>query len=70
MSKKLFISLIFSNLVVLKTLSSNHRMYNLYTKFVKILDIYILHNSTSPLVDMYSLVPAYSKGSAVRETYQ
>ena len=30
----------------------------------------ILHNSTSPLVDMYSLVPAYSKGSAVRETYQ
>lgn len=30
----------------------------------------ILHNSTSPLVDMYSLVPAYSKESAVRETYQ
>ena len=39
MSKKLYISLIFSNLVVLKTLSSNHRMYNLYTKFVKILEI-------------------------------
>ena len=32
-------SLIFSNLVVFKTLSSNHRMYNLYTKFVKILEI-------------------------------
>ena len=32
-------SLIFSNLVVIKTLSSNHRMYNLYTKFVKILEI-------------------------------
>ncbi|KIP60307.1 transposase, partial [Prevotella pectinovora] len=32
-------SLIFSNLVVLKTLSQNHRMYNLYTKFVKILEI-------------------------------
>ena len=30
-------SLIFSNLVVFKTLSPNHRMYNLYTKFVKIL---------------------------------
>ena len=32
-------SLIFSNLVVLKKISSNHRMYNLYTKFVKILEI-------------------------------
>ena len=40
MSKRLYISLIFSNLVVLKKLSSNHRMYNLYTKFVKILEIY------------------------------
>lgn len=39
MSKKLCISLIFSNLVVLKSLSSNHRMHNLYTKFVKILGI-------------------------------
>ena len=32
-------SLIFSNLVVFKTLSSENRMYNLYTKFVKILEI-------------------------------
>ena len=32
-------SLIFSNLVGIKTLSSNHRMYNLYAKFVKILEI-------------------------------
>ena len=39
MSEKLYISLIFSNLVGIKTLSSNHRMYNLYTKFVKILEI-------------------------------
>ena len=39
MSKKLHISLIFSNLVVFKTLSSNYRMHNLYTKFVKILEI-------------------------------
>lgn len=39
MSKRLYMSLIFSNLVVIKTLSSNHRMYNLYTKFVKKLEI-------------------------------
>ncbi len=39
MSKKLHISLIFNNLVAIKTLSSNHRMYNLYIKFVKILEI-------------------------------
>ena len=39
MSKRLYISLTFSNLVVIKTLSSNHRMDNLYTKFVKILEI-------------------------------
>ena len=32
-------SLIFSNLVTIKTLSLNHRMYNVYTKFVKILEI-------------------------------
>ena len=39
MSKKLYISLIFfSNLVAIKILSSIHRMYNLYTKFVKILE--------------------------------
>ena len=39
MNKKLYISLIFSNLVPLKPLSLNHRMYNLLTKFVKILEI-------------------------------
>ena len=39
MSKKLHISLIFSNLVVFKTLSSIRRMYNVYTKFVKILEV-------------------------------
>lgn len=37
--KKLHISLIFSNLVVSKLLNSNHRMHNLYTKFIKILEI-------------------------------
>ena len=38
MSKKLHILLISNNLVELKPLSLNHRMYNLYAKFVKILD--------------------------------
>ena len=37
--KKLHISLIFGNLVKLKPLSTNPRMCNLYTKFVKILEI-------------------------------
>jgi len=37
--KKLHISLIFSNLVKSKPLSTNPRMCNLYTKFVKILEI-------------------------------
>ena len=39
MIKRLYMSLIFSNLVVFKTLSSNHRMHNLYTKSVKTLEI-------------------------------
>ena len=39
MSKNLYVLLIFRNLVVFKTLSSNQRMYNLYTKFVKILEV-------------------------------
>ena len=37
--KKLHISLIFSNLVTVNPLSLNHRMCNLYTKFVKFLGI-------------------------------
>ena len=32
-------SLVFGNLLMFKTLSSNHRMHNLYTKFVKILEV-------------------------------
>lgn len=40
MIKKLHISLIFfSELAVPKLLNSNHRMHNLYTKFIKILEI-------------------------------
>ncbi|MBO5541247.1 MAG: IS982 family transposase, partial [Muribaculaceae bacterium] len=36
MFKKLRISLIYSNLVVTKSLNSNHRMHNLCANFVKI----------------------------------
>ena len=39
MFKKLHISLIYSNLVVIKSLNSNHRMHNLYANIVKILDV-------------------------------
>lgn len=39
MSKNLYVLLIFRNLLVFKTLSSNQRMYNLYTKLVKILEV-------------------------------
>ena len=39
MLEKLRISLIFINLVLLKSLSLNYRMHNLYTKFVRILEI-------------------------------
>ena len=39
MLEKLRISLIFINLVLLKSLSLNRRMHNLYTKFVRILEI-------------------------------
>ena len=39
MFKKLRISLIFSNLVMIKTLNSNHRMHNLCANFVRILEV-------------------------------
>ena len=39
MFRKLYILLIFSILVVFNLLNTNHRMYNLYTKFAKILEI-------------------------------
>ena len=39
MSKKLYMLLIFSNLMILKTLRSNHLMYILYTELVKRLEI-------------------------------
>ena len=58
MSKKLYISLIFSNLVVIKKLSSNHRMYNLYTKFVKILEI--CKQFSENLVNESGNVPKFS----------
>ena len=37
--QKLCISLIYSNLVVTKSLNSNHRMHNLYANFVRILGV-------------------------------
>ena len=67
MNKKLYISLFFSNLVKLNPLSSNHRMYNLYTKFVKILEIckqnfFLEHlwvdNHMRPIVYIY-IIPYY-----------
>ena len=39
MFKKLRISLIYSNLVVTKSLNSNHRMHNLCANFVRILEV-------------------------------
>ena len=39
MFKKLHISVIYSNLAVIKTLNSSHRMHNLYVNFVRIFDI-------------------------------
>lgn len=38
--KRLYMSLVFSNLVVFSSLSSNQDMRNLYTKFVKNIEIY------------------------------
>ena len=65
MSKKLYISLIFSNLVVIKTLSSNHRMYNLYTKAVKTLEI--CKQFSENLVNESGNVPRASKwGNIIR----
>lgn len=39
MIKKLHIFWVYSNSVMAKPLSFNHRMYNLFTKFVKIFEI-------------------------------
>ena len=39
MIKKLYISLILCNLVVLKLLITNHRMHNLYAKFAKFFEM-------------------------------
>lgn len=59
MFKKLCISLIFSNLVATKLLSSNHRMHNLYTKFVKILEI--CKQSSNKFVNEKGNTVAYKK---------
>lgn len=48
MSEKLHTSLFFNNSVIIKTLSSDHYVYNLYTKFFKILEI-CKHFSDNPI---------------------
>ena len=44
MSKRLYMSLILSNLVMNNTLSSIHRMYNLYKNSSKYLRFLLSHN--------------------------
>jgi len=55
MIKKLHISLILRNLVASKLLNINHRMHNLYTKFVKILEI--CKEFSENLVNEYGNIP-------------
>ena len=52
-------SLIFSNLVVIKTLSSNHRMYNLYAKTCQILEI-CKHSSENLVNDLGNVSTSWS----------
>jgi len=59
MSKKLHMSLIFSNLVASKLLNIKQRMYNLYTKFVKILEI--CKEFSENLVNEYGNIPRRGK---------
>lgn len=55
MNKKLHTSLFFSNLVMPKPLSFSHRMYNLHTKFVKIL--YICKQYYKNIVNEHDNIP-------------
>ena len=68
MSERLSISLIFSNLVEIKTLSSNPRMYSLYTKFVKILEI--CKQFSENLVNESGNVPRRGPVSNILTTYR
>ncbi len=45
----------FSNLVMTKSVSFNHRMYNIYTKFVKIFEI--CKQYLNNLVNEYGYIP-------------
>ena len=67
MFKKLCISLIFSNLVATKLLSSNHRMHNLYTKFVKILEI--CKQSSNKFVNEKGIKSSAKKASSSNEHF-
>ena len=55
MKKKLLISIIFSGLMVIKALSLNQHMYNLYAEFVKILEI--CKQFSENLVNEYGNIP-------------
>lgn len=58
MSKKLQISLIFSNLMMPNPLSFDYHTYNLYTKFVKILEI--CKQYSKKLVNKHCNIPCFS----------
>lgn len=64
--KKLYMSLVFSKLVVSKLLIKNHRMHNLFMKFVKFL---VFANSFQKILstsgEMYSTMVNYINGKPI-----
>lgn len=56
-------SLVFSNLVVFRLLSSNQEMHNLYTKFVKNIEIYkqFSENLSTNMPTFLAVVRLYSR---------
>lgn len=56
-------SLIFSGLVAFRLLSSNHEMHNLYTKFVKNIEIYkqFSENLSTNMPTFLAVVRLYSR---------
>ena len=63
MIKRPYMSLIFSGLVVFRPLSSNQDMHNLYTKFVKIIEIYkqFSENLSTNMPTFLAVVWLYSR---------
>ena len=64
MFEALCISLISIDLVVVKTLNSNHRMHNLYANFVKILDV--CKSFSNNLVNELDNLPRSGEGKKVK----